>query len=386
MGTQEEVIVVVPNYNGLKMLGTRLFENIDSIFTINYANFKVIIVDNNSSDGSYERLLDRYRGDAILIRLPYNYGYAGGIEFGLKHYIIKVKKTPMYAVLLNNDYKITNPDFVKELLKHMDSEPSVAVAQGINLIYGTSFVESAGSFITNTPIGSWRFHGMRLNEVPDLPSYVSYADGACLMVKLKPIILLQGYIFNPYLFAYFEDVELSFKSWSLGLKVSAYPVVVGEHLGSATHKRASILKRYLLTRNEHIILRSYFSGKARIILLPKYINSFTSLLYRCLYGEKGRLITRGIIDGLLFQKRLKIKQESSYSGQFYPLIFNVNIREWIFHSMPAGFRRTILRRFTIELEHIISRMTVDREMLKKSTQPFILKLNYKPGYSLILNT
>ena len=55
-----KVVFLVLNYSGLRSLCNDLFGFIDSVFTVKYLNYGVMIVDNASSDGSYEELINRY--------------------------------------------------------------------------------------------------------------------------------------------------------------------------------------------------------------------------------------------------------------------------------------------------------------------------------------
>ena len=66
-----KVTVVIPNYNGQKFIKPCL----DSLRLQNYKDFEVLVIDNASSDGSYEYIKDNYK-EVKLVRLKQNYGFS----------------------------------------------------------------------------------------------------------------------------------------------------------------------------------------------------------------------------------------------------------------------------------------------------------------------
>ena len=51
-----EVLLIIINYNGINFLG----ECLDSVFAQSYKNIKVLVVDNNSKDGSVQYIRNNY--------------------------------------------------------------------------------------------------------------------------------------------------------------------------------------------------------------------------------------------------------------------------------------------------------------------------------------
>ena len=61
--------IVIPNYNGNKYLK----KCIDSLYLQTYSSFRIIIIDNNSTDSDYRWL---YKYDKLIFkRLDKNYGF-----------------------------------------------------------------------------------------------------------------------------------------------------------------------------------------------------------------------------------------------------------------------------------------------------------------------
>ena len=360
-----KVVFLVLNYNGLRSLGNDLFMFIDSVFTVRYPNYEVVIVDNASSDGSYEELINRYGGDALIIRLNSNYGYAGGNELGFRKYVF-MRGVPDYVVLINNDYKIRNPDFLIDIIREMDKDEKVVMAQGINLSYGKDVIASAGHFITNAR-GYPRGIGLRLNELPEVKSYISHPHGSCAIIKTR-IIKYRPYIFIPHYFGYNEIAELGLYMWSHGFKSVFYPVVVGEHRSSSTFRSFSELRAYLRIRNELWMYREFSVDSLMLYLIPMFITHASTLMYRPLQGRRGALFTKAVIDGLRRKTLLT-------PGPMYPLIIVLKPFQSFVMSFPGAIRRKFLLKYVWGIEDDIAKLTITDDMLKSTNKPFLIRLS-----------
>ena len=108
-----KVTVVIPNYNGMKFVETCL----NSLRNQSYSEFKTIVIDNASTDGSYEFMRDNYP-EVEVIRNKKNLGFSGAVNQG-----IDLADTE-FVILLNNDTEVA-PDFVGELLKTIESSEDI---------------------------------------------------------------------------------------------------------------------------------------------------------------------------------------------------------------------------------------------------------------------
>ncbi len=110
-----EVTIVIPNYNGLRFLKDCL----KSLANQSYTGYKLLVVDNGSTDGSKEWL----RQEAVpFIDLDENLGFAGGCNAALRQVDTE------FVILLNNDTEVF-PDYVEQLLRSIQvSERIFAVS------------------------------------------------------------------------------------------------------------------------------------------------------------------------------------------------------------------------------------------------------------------
>ncbi|MEM0315137.1 MAG: glycosyltransferase family 2 protein, partial [Archaeoglobaceae archaeon] len=312
----ENVAILIPNYNGLSKLGSILFSSIDSALGIEYPDFDVVVVDNNSRDGSVEAIEDRYGGDITLIKFDKNYGYAGGIAEGLKT-LMGFGKRYDYVVPMNNDFIVKNSDSLKEMVKFLKSHEDVGVVQGINLYGDGKTIIDAGFYLDVFLSIIARYNGHRVSEYPDRISYISYASGAFMIVNLKLLknLPVYPYVLNPRLFGYYDDTELGLLLWTHGVKSVVLPAVVGVHLESKTFGKVSSLTRYLSARNEQFLLKTYWSkGLLRKIRSLVTIRSYLSNLYKALIGQ--RIYFKGLYDSFSFNSL----PTTTRRGPYYPLL------------------------------------------------------------------
>lgn len=95
----DNLSVVVLNYNNSNVI----FRCIDTLKKYNKRyNYEIIVVDNQSSDGSYEKLMNDYNGDNIKVIRNSKNGCSSGRNLGVE------KSTKEYIIFLDSDEWITN--------------------------------------------------------------------------------------------------------------------------------------------------------------------------------------------------------------------------------------------------------------------------------------
>ncbi len=101
----EPVTIVIVNYNSAKhIIGT-----LQSVNRLNYRDFNVIVVDNNSTDNSPD-IIEKHFPHTRLIRLKENMGSAAARNAG-------ITESNTDLVLLLDDDITVHPDCLTELLK-----------------------------------------------------------------------------------------------------------------------------------------------------------------------------------------------------------------------------------------------------------------------------
>ena len=92
------ISILILNWNG----GDLIQNCLDSILKINYKNYSVFVIDNNSTDNSI-KLIEKKYPQVNIIPLNENYGFAGGYNRAFKQ--LNFLSTE-FVLLLNNDTEV----------------------------------------------------------------------------------------------------------------------------------------------------------------------------------------------------------------------------------------------------------------------------------------
>ena len=178
-------------------------------------NDQVYLVDNGSTDGSIEYVVNQYP-TLRVIRFETNLGFALA-------YNKAVTLVPEEIVLfLNNDVQV-NADWLGQLKTALHSSPEhVAIWGSKILLYDNRrMINHAGGLLTILG-GGIDADFMKLDEeTKGEAQFVGCVSGASMAVKKRVFVTLGG--FDPEFFAYFEDVDLCWRAWLAGYRVLFLP-------------------------------------------------------------------------------------------------------------------------------------------------------------------
>lgn len=216
-------------------------------------SMEIVVVDNASADGTPELLATR---DGVrTIRAPRNLGFAGGAALGMRG-------ATGHVVLLNNDAEFA-PDAVEHLLRAL-AEPGVGAATAKILLAGTDpvLVNSTGNVVTSDGRGTDRDWQRPLGTESTDPDVFGFCGGAAV---LRREMLDEVGGFDPSLFLYYEDTDLSWRMRAAGWTVRYVPGAVAEHRHAASSGTGSPLFRYYNTRNSLIVATRH--APLRVVVL-----------------------------------------------------------------------------------------------------------------------
>jgi len=114
-----KVSVIIPAYNEEKSIG-RIIKDVDQIFSDNYKNYEIIIVDDGSTDTSVQFIEKNYPFVRTVAHHK-NRGFPFAVNTGVK----EAKGEIIY--ILNSDVKVTN-GFLEPLMAHFDRDDVFAVS------------------------------------------------------------------------------------------------------------------------------------------------------------------------------------------------------------------------------------------------------------------
>jgi len=272
MRTRPLVCIIVLNWNG----GTLPINCIDSLFkNTSYQNFKIIFVDNGSTDGSVEAIQKEFR-NITIIRLKKNFGFSKGMNVGAWYALRHC--SPDYIIFLNNDITIPveHCNWLSDLITDLEADPKAAIAAPkIRLPDGR--LEDEWIVKGRIFVGS-----CEINKLQRKKCYVTYCTGACLLIKSSVLeeIGLYDERFSPF---WLEDMDLFLRVKKAGYNIIYNPKNTLNHISSATIKSTKIAsdqKRVIILGKN--LIRYKYKHVPFYALLP----SLCATIVRLLFNEK----------------------------------------------------------------------------------------------------
>lgn len=228
--------VVVPNWNGEAFVA----ECIDSLLAQS-AKPTVIVVDNASVDGS-RSILEAYGNQIVTIYRDRNYGFTGGVNPGIEYAI----DHDFDAVALLNNDAVAHKDWLKHLAAKLKDDVGIVTCQ-LRSIDGKT-IDSTGDQLTSWGLPYPRNRGTAVakSHVTNGEFIFSASGGASLY---SVSMLREIGLFDDDFFAYYEDVDLSFRAQLAGWKVYYTPRAIAYHRIGATSSRLKDFGVYQTFKN-----------------------------------------------------------------------------------------------------------------------------------------
>lgn len=358
------VFIIVLNWNGEHHLP----ECLGSLSKIDYSNYKIVLVDNASQDGSIPFVRSNYP-HVFIIQNKRNLGYAEGNNVGIRY---ALSCGADYVVLLNNDTRV-EPNFLSPLIKRGEEKKDIGVLGGrVLMFFDPLIVNSTGVNLNRFAYGWDRDFGEDTRMLHREGGEVLAVTGSLMAIKRE--VFEKIGLFDHKFFAYFEDVDFCIRVWKYtDFKIEYVPASVIYHKFSASTSRNSRLKRYLMMRNQYRIFFKHFPILNIATTFPMLsLHRFRFLLYYLKRGdfylfskEAFTIFKQWVILPFVFLYRLSdyiIKRPNT--KRFWRMV----IPETKFPSIKAyspGYERVFLDREELEGKAIPNRivMGVNDEVL-----------------------
>lgn len=213
-----KVTVIIPNYNGLKYMRLCM----ESLRQQRCRDFRVLVVDNGSDDGSVQWLKEQR---IPTIFLKENTGFTGAVNTGIR------AAGTEFVLLLNND-TVAEPGLVGELLKTIErSEKIFAVSSKMIQMHHRELMDDAGDMYS---VLGWAYQrGVgRSSKGYNKPGEVFSACAAAAIYRKKVFETIG--LFDEMHFCYLEDIDVCYRAKIYGYHNRYCPSAVVYHVGSAT--------------------------------------------------------------------------------------------------------------------------------------------------------
>ena len=297
-------------------------ECLESLLRQDYSNYRIVLCDNGSTDGSVQRIMSWARGEEvpaltpppalrdlveprvpkpvrtvlldgaaaesgahddardtsplILIDVGENAGFCGGTNIALRYAM--AQRRPGYVWLVNNDMVVA-PDALSRMVTMAESDPELgAIGGGILEYKEPDVIQIQGggyaSLWTGFPSGTraaGKKHGAPGTEVPDL-DFIAYG---CLLAPLS-VIEKVGMLSERY-FLYCEDIDHSLRIRRAGYRLAYDPDALVWHKGGATVQYKSARHDFYMARNTLLLVSLFAPWRLPV--------AFAYNVYRCVLGK-----------------------------------------------------------------------------------------------------
>ncbi|MGO5051961.1 glycosyltransferase family 2 protein [Lachnospiraceae bacterium LCP25S3_G4] len=280
-----KVTIIIPNYNGKHFMKPCL----ESLHKQTYKDFKILIVDNASTDGSITYLTEDYPSLEV-IALNKNYGFSKAVNVGIKH-----SDTP-FVILLNNDTTV-DKNYIREMVQLIESDKRIfSVSSKMIQMYHPELIDSAGDLYTLLGWGVCRGAGRSIENYTNMDEVFTACAGAA--IYRRSAFERIGY-FDEIHFAYLEDVDIGYRAKIYGYKNMYCPTALVYHVGSGTSgSKYNSFKVKLSARNSiYLNYKNMPLFYLIINFLPLTIGYLVKYAFFCRIGF-GKEYIDGIKEGL----------------------------------------------------------------------------------------
>ncbi len=314
-----KVSIVVLNY---KRPGDTI-ECLASLKKLDYPNFNIIVVDNDSKDDSIERIKQWVEDNSlsfieynahkiesevntdkenesqlIIIKSGENIGYAGGNNVGIKYALLKEEYN--YIWLLNND-TVVDKDALSYLVRESEKEKKIGVAGSRWMYYDKpDEIQLMGGSKLMPFLGRTKQLVEDAKSVKESNITPDYIGGASFLIRTETIRDV-GLLDEDY-FLYWEDADWCERIRRAGWKLKFVYESVIYHKGGASTVNKSPLTDYYGTRNSIVFIRKYYKQFIISTLISVVLGRVICRLFT-LKISRIKILFKAAWDGMVYNPK-----------------------------------------------------------------------------------
>lgn len=267
--------IVIPNINGKGWLK----DSIESVYAQTEQDFELIVVDNGSTDESLEQARAYcVRPNFTLIENGVNTGFSHAVNQGI------ARAQGEYVVLFNND-AFAEPQWLAELIRTAEKDPRIFAVQSLMIRhFDRELADDAGDYVTVMAFACKTGDGRRASRYTKEKRIFSACGGASLY-RRRILDEIGG--FDENFFAYFEDVDLSWRANNAGYKNVFCPAARCYHICGASTGAVRYNGFKSLQSGRNSLLLPLKNEPALMLLLNCLPLALGYLLKRYVFHKKG---------------------------------------------------------------------------------------------------
>ena len=309
------ITVAILNYNGSQYLK----RTIPKLLGLDYPNYEILVVDNNSDDNSLS-YLNRFKRIKV-IKNKSNFGYSKGKNIAVKH------SKGIFVLLLDNDILVEEINILKSLLKFYERFEDVSFLSLLMVDKGKTKTKYFGIYYSLYGMNVHR----RLIDYRQIMKFhfnvkVGSFNGGAVFFKKIVWEELGGYDdLQPIML---DDFDISARSHIFGYSCYLYNMSVVTHLG----KERDSNKKYFAWKFKY-----YFSGISTmmfknynfydlIIRFPLFFLSSLAMMLAIIVSKRNIYVLYSFVYsyyffinnlGIILSKRRKIQGMRKMKGDSF---------------------------------------------------------------------
>lgn len=275
-----DVACIILNYNDAENT-ISLIREIQDYSSIHH----IIVIDNCSTDDSYERLTKLESEKIHIHQTSKNGGYGAGNNYGIK---CAMKYGCGYALIANPDVHFSN-DLVCSFFKFLEKNSEYGVVSGIQLdkdgieVTRTAwkiptnwhYIFSTGSILRR--FGENFYYSLEeLHKNSVTP--VDCVAGSLLMVSIRKFVNCGGY--DEEMFLYCEETTLGIKMKAASYKTAVISNISYRHIHGITIQKSissNLKKKQILLQSHRLLLERYLKANKFELLVDHLVGKIVLL-------------------------------------------------------------------------------------------------------------
>jgi GT2 family glycosyltransferase len=353
-----DLSVIIVNYNVKYFLEQCLHSVYKSIQKL---SAEVLVVDNNSVDGSCQMIHEKFPG-VILIENKANAGFSKANNQAIR------KARGKYILLLNPD-TVVQEDTFSSCMSFMETHPE-AGSLGVKMIDGKgNFLPESKRGLPTPAVAFYKIFGLSA-LFPTSPRFGRYHLGFLEKDKIHEVDVIAGAfmflrksvldavgLLDEDFFMYGEDIDISYRITQAGYKNYYYPLTTIIHYKGESTKKGSVNYVIVFYNAMAIFAQKHFSkNMARtynfVIQLAIYIRATLSILRRFFLAVLNPLLDAAAVytgyriflpvwESVIFGK------EGNYPDAYIYFVVPSYILVWLLSIYFSGGYEKLVRAFDL---------------------------------------
>jgi GT2 family glycosyltransferase len=284
---------------------------LDSLSQVTYPNYRVVVVDNGSTDGTALAVKTRYPEVEVVVN-PRNLGFTGGTNVGLRYALAQGAD---FIFSLNND-TLVEANILDELVAH-------AALPGVGIV-------APKIYYADEPERVWsvgaRRHPLTLEMIDKGRDQIDVGQWEQVLERdylvgcahlLKRSLLEEIGLLDEVFFLYYDDMDFCLRARRAGYRLLMVPQARMWHkVAASAGGVGSPRERYYMARSSVWFFRKHVRGLRWLVVLPYRSGSAVKTLFRLGIrglGTTARAYLRGLRDGLALTGEISELPEDTFA-------------------------------------------------------------------------